>query len=62
MAYKLSDYRRCGELYYPVRFLADRSIEVIDDPKDEKEMLEMMIEHNRQEVWGWERKGLLPKI
>lgn len=62
MAYELKDYRRCGLLYYPIRFLLDGSIEVINEPKDEREMLDMIIEHQRKEVENWERKGLLPKI
>lgn len=62
MAYKLSDYRRCGLLWYPIKFLTDGSIEMIDEPKDEKDMLEMIIAQQREEVADWERKGLLPKI
>lgn len=59
MAYKLSDYHKCGELWYPVRFLPNGSIEVINEPKNEKEMLDMMIEYDNALVEMWKRRGMI---
>lgn len=59
MTYKLTDYRRCGLLWYPVIFLSRNTIKVIDEPKNELEMLEMIIDYQEKEVERWEREGLI---
>ena len=55
MAYKLTDYRRCGPLWYPVKFLPNGSIKVIDEPKDEREIWAMAIESKQKEMEEWIR-------
>lgn len=62
MDYKPQEYRRIGPLFYPVRFLTDGSIEVVNEPKNEREIRDMIIEEQFREVEDWERRGLLPKI
>ena len=47
--FRASDYRRCGPLYYPVRFLGPRNIEVINQPKSEAEIRKMMIKEKIQQ-------------
>lgn len=59
MANKLSDYHKCGELWYPVRLLPNGSIEVINEPKTEKEMLDIMIEYDNALVEMWKRRGMI---
>lgn len=49
----------CGELWYPVKLLPNGSIEVINEPKTEKEMLDMMIEYDNALVEMWERRGMI---
>ena len=64
--YRLEDYSRIGLLYYPVRrfLVLDGNhmvvrLEVINEPKDEREIRDMQIERSFEEVRNWERQGLL---
>ena len=64
--FRLEDYARIGMLYYPVRrfLVLDGNhmvvrLEVIDEPKDEREIRDMNIERTYEEVRNWERQGLI---
>ena len=64
--FRLEDYSRIGLLYYPVvrHLVFDGNhmvvrLEVIDEPKDEREIRDMNIERTYDEVRNWERQGLI---
>lgn len=64
--FRLEDYARIGLLYYPVvrRLVLDGNhmvvrLEVINEPKTEREIRDMNIERTCEEVRNWERQGLL---
>lgn len=43
------DYRRCGNVWCPIRFISPKHIEVINDPKSEEEIRQMQAQERLDE-------------
>ena len=46
-------YKRCGGLYYPIQFLENGNIVVLDEPTSEAELRDMMI---KEKIAEYERE------